>query len=556
MARQNLMDIKKSGYYHLKHRIVMISKMTFRFGQSFPQFLTLKMDNAALLSSDYSTQSDDQDIHHTLEEINVPLVESVSYSNLSLAACIIFVFVYLLPIMPLNPTEHTCLAILCTICFLWITEAIPPFATSYLIPILSVWFQIGINKETGERISALELAQHFSSKFMDPIIFIFFGSLVLSTALQKLDITSRISRFILSLVSPKPEIVLLVLMLINLSIGAFLSNVASTTLTLSLAMPIIRSLPPSDPFIKAILFGIAWSGNCGGQPTVIASPQNIIASHIIGSTDTHVSFMQWVFFGTPVAVFLTVAQWFYLTKAFPKASAQQIVIPAVKDETPWSPKHTQAICVTIITIVLWSFGDVLGFIIGHIGIASLIPIIWFFGSGTLTTNDFNSLKWSTLALLGGGLVLGESMKISGLLDYIADVAKEALGGISAWSLLVIILIIEGCLASLLSSTTAASIMFPLVMAVATNTGRAPLLVLLSALMISMSQLFHISSFPNALCSGVCIECSKEQEIQYHIESGMPYLRGIDYIRYGWPTIILAIATISSIGFLFASYLGF
>ena len=239
---------------------------------------------------------------------------------------------------------------------------------------------------------------------------------------------------------------------------------------------------------------------------------------------------------------------------FPRGSNERLIIANNADEPPWSIKHTEAVCITILTIFLWSMGDVLSFM-GHIGIASLIPIVWFFGSGILTTNDFNSLKWSTLSLLGGGLALGEAMKISGLLDVIASTAKQRLDGVSTWALLLILLTIEGFLASLLSSTTAASIMFPLIMAIGGGTGHAPLLVVLSALMISSSQLFHISSFPNALVSGVCVEPSKDQEKNVGAEIGKPFLKGIDYIRYGWPTIVLSIGTISSVGYILATYLG-
>ncbi|OHT07277.1 Sodium:sulfate symporter transmembrane region family protein [Tritrichomonas foetus] len=511
------------------------------------------MTKQSFLPDDKSNYSDESD--KNLEEVDVPEILEQKTSHYPLYAVFIFAVVYVAPIMKLYPTAHTCLAILCTICFLWITEAIPPFATAYLIPILSVWLQIGVDKNTQKRIPSPELAQFFAFKFMDPIIFVFFGSLVLSTGLQKLNITSRVSRFILSLVSPKPSIILLVLMLINLSIGAFLSNVASTTLTLSLAMPIIRSCRPSDPFIKAMLFGIAWSGNCGGQPTTIASPQNVIASHVVDTADSHVSFLGWIVFGTPVSIVLTVAQWYYLIKVFPKNENERLVVPQAADEAPWSMKHTQAVVITFITIFLWSLGDSLSWFMGHIGIASLIPIVWFFGSGILTTNDFNTLKWSTLSLLGGGLALGEAMKISGLLDVIAMGAKKSLDGVSPWVLLVIILIIEGCLASLLSSTTAASIMFPLIVAVGGNTGHAPLLVVLSALMISSSQLFHISSFPNALVSGVCVECSEEVAKVENVENGTPFLKGIDYVIYGWPTVAMGIGTIASLGYFLASGLG-
>jgi phosphate transporter len=468
-------------------------------------------------------------------------------------AVVIFAVVYLLPVLPDHPTAHTCLAILSIICFLWITETIPPFATAYLIPILSVWLRIGIDPTTGQRMPASALAQYFAFRFMDPLIFVFLGSIALSAALQKLNITNRASRAILSLVSPRPSTVLLVLMLINVAIGAFLSNVASTTLTLSLALPIIRSLHPRDPFIKAILFGIAWSGNCGGMPTTIASPQNVIAVKVVGDANSPVSFVTWLFFGVPVSLILCVAEWFYLVKRFQPAE-RLIQTPGSREE-PWSARHTEACACALVTITLWTTGDHFSWFMGHIGIASLVPIVWLFGTGILNVNDFNTFKWSTLSLLGGGLVLGEAMRVSGLLEVIAVSARNGIGNMSAWVLLVILLMIEGILASLLSSTTAASIIFPLIMAIGVNTGHPALLVMLSALMISSAQLFHISSFPNALVSGVCIEVADEDPGR-GIVNGTPFLTGHDYMVVGAPTIVMGIVVVSTIGYGIVSALGY
>jgi phosphate transporter len=466
-----------------------------------------------------------------------------------LIATVIFIGIYISPVLADHPTAHSCLAILCTVSFLWITEAIPPFATAYLIPILSVWLRIGIDPSTGERIPAPEMARLFSFRFMDPIIFVFLGSITLSAALQKLNVTTRVSRAVLGLVSPRPSTVLLVLMLINVTIGAFLSNVASTTLTLSLALPIIRSLNPRDPFIKAILFGIAWSGNCGGMPTTIASPQNVIATKVVADSDSPVSFLSWLVFGVPVSLVLCVGQWFYLTRRFVSGN-ERFIAPSAACEEPWSSVHTEAVLCTVVTICLWTLGDSLAWFMGHIGIASLVPIVWLFGRQILTVTDFNTFKWSTLSLLGGGLVLGEAMRVSGLLDQIAVNGTKALGDVSAWVMLLILLVVEGLLASLLSSTTAASIIFPLIMAIGNGTGHAPLLVVLSALMISTAQLFHISSFPNALVSSVCPEVTDDTNT-----SGTPFLTGRDYIVYGAPTIVFGIAIISTLGYVLTVVLG-
>jgi len=478
--------------------------------------------------------------------------KDTSPSFLVLISILLFGVLYIAPIFPYHPTAQTCLAIVAMVCFLWITEAIPPFATAYIIPVLSVFLRIGFDPKTQSRISAGELATHFAFRFMDPVIFVFLGSLTMSTALQKLEITTRISRYVLRHVSPSPTIVLLVLMMMNVLVASILSNVASTTLVLSLALPIIHSLDPADPFIKAILLGIAWSGNCGGMATLISSPQNVIASHVVAHSGSGVSFMQWLGFGMPVALVLNLAFWGFLCARFIKEGAESLTISIDHSESPWTSTHSVATCVTLFTITMWSLSDKIGWFMGHAGIAALIPVIWFFGSGVLTLGEFNSFKWSTLSLLGGGLALGEAMKISGLLNQLAESVKPYLVGVSTISLLIALLIFEGVVASLLSSTTAASILFPLILAVGEGTGHAPMLVLLSCLMISGAQLFHISSFPNALVSGVCEANPDGSEST----NGQPFLKGKDFVINGWPTVVMGIFVMATLGYMLTSSLGF
>jgi hypothetical protein len=57
----------------------------------------------------------------------------------------------------------------------------------------------------------------------------------------------------------------------------WISNVPSSVLCVSIALPIVHQLPSGDPFAKALLLGIAFSNNIGGMTTPIASPQNVIA---------------------------------------------------------------------------------------------------------------------------------------------------------------------------------------------------------------------------------------------------------------------------------------
>ena len=479
------------------------------------------------------------------ENMTIDAPSKNKVSVLPLVAGLIFGVVYILPILESYPTEHTCLALLCTVAFLWSTEGIPAYASAYLVPIFCVWFGVGIDSETHLRIKSSVLASTFAWKFMDPIIFVFLGSMTMSTCLSKLRITDRISGFIFKHLSKNPKWILLTLMLINLFIAAFLSNVASTTLVLSLTMPIIRSLDPNDPFIKAFLFGIAWSGNCGGMPTTIASPQNVLALQYMESSEkVNISFTDWMCFGFPLSILICVAEWLYLVLRFkPLTDHINVAIAPTEKFDLWSVKHTYACIVTVLTIVLWTLEETLSSVLGNVGITALLPVIAFFGSGMLSTEDFHSIRWSTLSLMGGGLALGEAMKLSGLLDLLSSVSG-AMESISMWPLLVIFLFIEGILGSLINSTSAASILYPVIAILGRHTGHVSLFVCLSAIMISGAQLFHISSFPNALVSGVCKHVYGYPD-QLTQET---FLEGPEYFKVGWLTMIIAVLIISSIGY--------
>lgn len=518
----------------------MIKKLTSTMNQSL-----IPKDNAPLVfvNQDNDISAFTEDTTQVTKVEKKAKKETLSF--LPIAAAIIFGVVYMIPFWRTDPISHSCFALLCAIAFLWSTEGIPAYAAAYIVPLVGVWLGLGYDKAKGKRIPASTLASTFAWRFMDPIIFVFLGSMTMSECLSKLNITDRVSRIVFKRLSKQPKFILLTLMLLNWVIAAFLSNVASTTLVLTFSMPIIRSLDPDDPFIKAILFGIAWSGNAGGMPTTIASPQNILAvKYVKDSSPTTISFVQWMYFGIPCSIVLLVLEWIYLLFVFKPQRSQIYVGETAAEYEKWGVKHTFASIITVMTITLWTLNETFPKVLGNVGITSMIPVVTFFGSGMLTVQDFHTIRWSTLALMGGGLALGEAMKISGLLDLVAKVSESILGGISLWPLLLIFLIIEALLASLINSTSAAAILYPVIAVMGAPTNHPNLLVALSALIVSGAQLFHISSFPNALMSGVCRHKPGNGEEVTQIT----FLQGSEYFKYGWPTVVAGIAIVSSVGF--------
>lgn len=480
----------------------------------------VNMDNSEVRNSVYTVQR-----AHEKSKVS---------SFLPIIGIIVFVVFYMSPILTKEPVAHTCIAILLFAAYCWGTEFIPSYATAYVVCLLCVWLRVGYDKTTGTRMTAVDLATIFAAKFMEPIILVFLGSLTMSAALTKLAITDRVSSFLLSRISPKPGVVLIAIMCLNYVIAAFLSNVASTTLVLTFSLPIVRSLDPSDPFIKALLLGLAWSGNIGGMATTISSPQNIIAIKYISET-VSVSFLQWMAFAIPGSIIFLAASWGYLILWF-KPGVSELKITNDTEYSPWTWKHSIACVTTITTIVLWALEDKLSFFLGHVGITSLIPVIVFFCTGILTSEDFGALRWSTLVLMGGGLALGEAMKISGLLDIFADLIAAHLANLNVYVVLLLLLAIEAVLTSVINHTSAAAILFPVIQVIGEKLNAETELLTCCALMISCSQLFHISSFPNALISGV----QKHQRMDPNKLSSESFLGGKEFFMYGWPTEIIAI----------------
>jgi phosphate transporter len=256
-------------------------------------------------------------------------VES-KHSNLPICVICISVIFYSLPIFQIDPTSHTCLTIILLSCLLWATEIIPSYITAFLAIGLSVWFQVGYDDLTGFRMTASSIASDLSKCFFDPIILLFLGSLTISAALTKLEITDRFSEWLLLRISPKPKLLLFCLMSMNFLLSSFLSNVASTTILLTFSLPIIRLIDPEDHSINSLLLGLAWSGNTGGVLTPISSTQNIICiKFLTDELQNSVSFLKWIGIGFPVGLVNLLVQWCFLIyffktnlSEFPKKSNQ------------------------------------------------------------------------------------------------------------------------------------------------------------------------------------------------------------------------------------------
>jgi phosphate transporter len=460
-------------------------------------------------------------------------------------AAALFSILYTIPIMQSHPTAHSTLAILAAVTFLWATEGIPIYATSYIVPVLAVWLGVGVDPKTHLRLSGSDRATSFAHAFMDPVVFVYLGCMTISATLMKLSIADRFSNFVFKHLPVRPALMLLVLMLVNLFMAAFISSATSTTILINLVTQIIRSLDPDDPFAKALLFGLCWSGNAGSMSTWIASPQNLMAVNALQSTwDSSLPLLQWMAFGFPISICVCIAEWAYLCLRFTPRRTVIAVVPHMTSFKRWSLPDTSACVITGTTVVLWSMERTFPEFLGNIGITSLIPVVAFFGSKILTVEDFHMIRWPTLCLMGGGLAIGEAMRASKLTEIFGVVMINGLKSVPLWPLLIMCLLVVAFFASLMNSTVAAAILYPLIGVIGDSRNHAPLFVCLSAIGVSGAQLFHMSTYANALVAAICKhERSRSQET-----TAETFLERFEFPLVGWPTIVAVILITASIGY--------
>ncbi|KAI5966294.1 PHO91 [Candida pseudojiufengensis] len=460
---------------------------------------------------------------------------SISNPTLLKLICIITITVLLLFFSPFkDKPQRNCFAMLICASLLWATEAIPLFVTSLLLPLLIVIFNI-IKNDDGSVMDSVNASKYILSQMWNSVILLLLGGFTLAAALSKYHIAKLISTWILSKAGTNPSVVLLTIMGVALFSSAFLSNVAAPVMCLSLITPLIRTLPKGSQFIKALILGIALASNVGGMASPIASPQNMIA---IGSMEPQPSWGQWFVIAVPVCILSLLLIWIFLLITFNCNAKNTHLVPIRTIDDKFTSIQWFIVTVSLGTILLWCIASKITFVFGEMGIISLIPIILFFGSGLLTTEDFNNYPWNIVVLAMGGTALGKAVASSGLLTTIAVEIQRQVEDFSLFGVTLTFGLLILIMATFVSHTVAALIIIPLVQEIGNNMPEPHprLLIMASALLCSAAMGLPTSGFPNV--TAICMTD----------EFGKPYLTVGTFITRGVPSSFIAYAMIVTIGY--------
>lgn len=440
-------------------------------------------------------------------------------------------------------SQRSCFAILVYVSLLWATETIPLFVTSLLTPLLIVTLPVLKDSETSEILSARDSSQYILSTMWSSVIMLLLGGFTLAAALSKYNIAKVLSTHILSSAGTNPKLILLTIMCVAWFISMWVSNVAAPVLCYSIIQPLLRNLPRESSYTKGLILGVALASNIGGMASPISSPQNIFA---LGLMDPSPSWTEWFMITIPVCSICIFTIWVLLMLTFPLDSKIKILrFHAIND--PFTIKQWFVVSVSVGTIILWCLAKELTGIFGEVGIISIIPLVIFFGTGLLTSDDFNNFMWTIVILAMGGTTLGKAVSSSGLLTEVATFIKNRIEHEPIFVIVLIFGLVILFMATFVSHTVAAMIILPLMQEIGSNLpsgDHSRLLIMLATLLCSGAMGLPTSGFPNVTA------------ISMIDETGERYLNVATFITRGIPSSLISYLVIVTLGYGLMVLIGF
>lgn len=402
----------------------------------------------------------------------------------------------------LTVIEHRVIALFFLAAVLWITEAIPIYATSILIIVLELITisSSGINVliaqsgtvEFGEVIPYKEIMGTFSS----PIILLFLGGFFLAMASTKYRLDQNLARVLLKPFGTRPAYIIMGLMIITALFSMFMSNTATTAMMLSIIAPVLFYFDKNDPGKIALALCIPLAANIGGLGTPIGTPPNALALKYLTGVD-YIGFGQWMSFGVPFVIVLLSIAWFLLLRIFP-SHTKEIKLD-IQGEFSKTPKAMVVYVTFCLTILLWLFDFVHGM---NSYTVALIPVGVFLSFNIITKEDLKKINWDVLWLVSGGIALGLALGKSGLAEHV--VKSIPFDIFSPFVIIILTAFLAALMANFMSNTATANLLLPIIATIGTTVlsleplGGSKMLILGTTLAASLGMALPISTPPNAL----------------------------------------------------------
>ncbi len=404
----------------------------------------------------------------------------------------------------------------------WVSEAVPVAVTALTSSLLAV-------------VLGIAPVQHVLASYADPVVFLFIGSFIIARAVQGSGLDVRFAFAVLrhEWATRTPARLLATVGVVTCTISLWISNTATTAMMLPIGVGLLRGLGPvgdagQSRFPIGLLLMLTWASSVAvGIP--VASPPNLIAIGMVRDrVGIRLTFFDWVAVAMPLTVLMLGLCWAILVWRYGQTAAltgevREWVVTERARGGPWTRAQTNVAAVFLAVAILWMLPGAVAMIaspdaalprffearlpesaVALLGAVLLLvlPTDLARGEFTLSWREAARIDWGTILLFGGGLALGRLMVETGLAERVGRALVEVSGASDVWTLTAVAIAAGVMLSEVSSNTASASMVVPVMLAVARDLGVSPVPPAIgAALGASFGFMLPVSTPPNAIVYG-------------------------------------------------------
>jgi sodium-dependent dicarboxylate transporter 2/3/5 len=392
------------------------------------------------------------------------------------------------------------LALLGFVVVLWVTEALPLFVTSLLIPVVIV-------------VAGAGRATDALAPFFHPIIALFFGGFLMAEAMKRVGLDHVAAVSLVTWAGRSPAALIVGMMGVSAFLSMWMSNTAAAAVLVPIAIGV--TAPIAHPgYRRVAVLGIAYAATLGGVGSAIGTPANPLAIEFLDSfAGRSISFVEWFGYGLPlVIVFLPIMAaflWWRMGVTIDRSDFEDVRRAAREEFHRAGRLNRDQLTVLAVfagVMAVWLTQTWHGLDTGIVAVAGAVALAVV---GKVVPQDLGNISWQALLTFGGGLTLGVFLTQTGTSDWLAT-RLAGLGGVPAAVGVGIVAAVTLALTTVASNTATAAMMVPLAIPLAGILGVRPtLLVLVVAIASSIDFALVIGTPPTMIAYSTGLFSTRE-----------------------------------------------
>ncbi len=379
--------------------------------------------------------------------------------------------------------------LLAFVVILWVSEAVPLFVTSLLIPVVLV-------------VGGVASPVDATAPFANPIIVLFFAGFLMAEAMRRSGLDRWVSVNITALVGRGARFLFGGMLALAAFLSMWMSNTAAAAVLIPIAMAVTEPLRHSG-FRRALVLGIAYASTIGGVGSAIGTPANQLAIEFLGEFGgREITFVEWFAFGLPMVVLflplMGVYLWWRSDVRLDPAHLDEIrrVATVERDELGRPGRDQRVVLFVFLAVAVGWLSETWHGV--HPGLVALAGAVTLFVLRRLEPEDLGRISWPALLTFGGGLTLGLALVDSGASDLVGT-RLSALGGLPDVAAVLLIAVLALLLTTVASNTASAAILIPMAIPLAPVVGVSPtILVVVVAIASSVDFALVIGTPPTMI----------------------------------------------------------